>query len=254
MKLRMLLAALCVAALLPSNAAAAVSPAPFTVDSRVVVSSLMAIADGHIRTMEDSLDLVAASEEARSGDWNRIKPLLARAGKVNVEAGLAYVKADGSLWTVALGRQTINIADRPYFKTAMAGTTVVGEMVMSRSTGRPVANIAVPVKGASGKVTGLVVAAVYLDSLSKLVKQEMGLDASDIFFSFNADALIGINWDPKQIFLEARKLSPDIDRAFGVMLAHDAGVESYTHRGATRTVVYRKSAYTGWWYAFGVVR
>lgn len=254
MKIRPLLATLCVAALLPSAAAAAVPSGPFSVDARIVVSSLMAITDGHVRAIEDSLDLIATSEEARSGDWTRIRPLLDRAAKTNVDAGFAYVKPDGSFWTLAGGHQSVNIGDRPYFKTAMAGTPVVAEMVMSRSTNRPVANVAVPVKNANGKVSGLVVAAIYLDSLSKLVKREMGLNADDIFFSFNKNALVGINWDPKQIFLEARKLSPDIDRAFGTMLEHDSGVESYTHRGTTRTVVYRKSSYTGWWYAFGIAR
>lgn len=253
MKVRLLLSAFCVAAMFSSTAAAATPPTSFPVDARIAVASLAAIVDGHMRTLEDSLDLVAASDEARSGDWNRIKPLLARASKINVEAGLAYAQPNGEFWTVQLGRQTANIADRPYFKTAMAGKTVVGAMVMSRSTGRPVANIAVPVEDANGKVTGIVIGAVYLDSLSKLVQQEMALNAADIFFSFNADALVGINWDQKQIFLEARKLSPDIDRAFGQMLAHDSGVESYTHRGKVRTVVYRKSGYTNWWYAFGVV-
>lgn len=242
------------AAIVLAGFASAAVPATFNVDARVVVASLASIVDGHFRTMEDSLDLVAATPEARSGDWAQIRPLLARAGKINVEAGLAYATPSGSFWTIAQGHQTVNIADRPYFTAAMAGKTVVAEMVLSRTTGRPVANIAVPVKDASGKVTGIVIAAVYLDSLSKLVQHEMALDSHDIFFSFNANALVGLNWDQKQIFLEARTLSPDIDRAFGQMLAHDSGVESYTHRGATRTIVYRKSNYTGWWYAFGIVR
>ena len=255
MKLRLVLSALCIAAVLSSTASAAIPPAAtFAVDARVVVASLASIVDGHFRTMEDSLDLVAATPEAHSGDRAQIKPLLERAGKINVEAGLAYATPSGSFWTIAQGRQTVNIADRPYFKTAMTGKTVVAEMVRSRTTGRPVANIAVPVKDASGKVTGVVIAAIYLDSLSRLVQREMALDSHDIFFSFNANALVGLNWDQKQIFREARKLSPDIDRAFGQMLAHDSGIESYTHRGATRTVVYRKSNYTGWWYAFGIVR
>jgi len=254
MKLRLLLAVLCIASLFSSPGSAAVAPPAFTVDARVVVASLASIVDGHFRTMEDSLDLVAATPEARSGDWAQIKPLLERTGKINVEAGLAYATPSGSFWTIAQGRQTVKIADRPYFRSALAGKTVVAEMVRSRTTGRPVANIAVPVKDAAGKVTGIVIAAIYLDSLSKLVQHEMALDSHDIFFSFNANALVGLNWDQKQIFLEARTLSPDIDRAFGQMLAHDAGVESYTHHGATRTVVYRKSNYTGWWYAFGTVR
>jgi hypothetical protein len=253
MKLRLLLPALCIVAMLSSTASAATPPASFPVDARIAVASLMSIVDGHMHALEDSLDLIAASDEARSGDWNHIKPLLVRAGKGNVDAVLAYVKSDGSYWTVQSGLQTANLADRPYFKPAMAGETLIGGMNTSRSTGRAVADVIVPVKGTNGKVTGIVLGAVYLDSLSKLVQQEMALDPNDIFFSFNSDALVGINWDQKQIFLEARKLSPDIDRAFGQMLAHDSGVESYTHRGQVRTVVYRKSSYTNWWYAFGVV-
>ena len=52
------------------------------------------------------------------------------------------VLAISAFWSIAKGRETVTIADRPYFKAAMAGKTVVAEMVRSRTTGRPVANIA----------------------------------------------------------------------------------------------------------------
>ena len=40
-------------------------------------------------------------------------------------------------------------------------------------------------------------------------------------------------------------------RAFTKILSSDEGVVRYTFRGRERTMLYRKSPVTGWWYAFG---
>lgn len=253
MILRVTKSALC----LLTFAAAVAAPAPaapaITIDARVAVASLMSLADGHFKTMADTLETLADTDEARSGNWDRIRGLLAQAGRTNVAAVLTYARPDGTYWTVQSGLQTAKISDRAYFREAMGGQTVIGQLVKSRSTGRPVAVIAVPVFGGSHRVTGILGAAVYLDSLSALLKREMALNDNDIFYSFDANALVGVNWDPKQIMLEPRRMSPELDRAFGEMLKHDSGVETYPHRGKYRTVVYVKSPVTRWWYAFGVV-
>src|SRR4030065_1811467 len=90
-----------------------------------------------------SLELIASTPEAKNKDWNGIKPYLKQ-----LEAGLSaiyfWVLPDGNYYSVALDYTNLNLADRPYFKTLMAGNPVKGFPIHSRSSGKKSALIAVP--------------------------------------------------------------------------------------------------------------
>jgi hypothetical protein len=43
-------------------------------------------------------------------------------------------------------------------------------------------------------------------------------------------------------------------KAFTEMLANSVGTVTYSFRGRQRTVLYRKSPVTGWWYGLGVLQ
>jgi hypothetical protein len=61
-------------------------------------------------------------------------------------------------------------------------------------------------------------------------------------------------YDRGLIFVEPKELGEEVERAFAEMLSHEEGAVTYTFRDKQRTVLYRKSSLTGWWYAFGVVQ
>jgi hypothetical protein len=42
-------------------------------------------------------------------------------------------------------------------------------------------------------------------------------------------------------------------RAFSEMLSGRGGTVTYNFRGSRRTVLYRKSDVSGWWYGFGAI-
>ncbi|MFJ8265688.1 methyl-accepting chemotaxis protein [Peribacillus asahii] len=54
-----------------------------------------------------------------------------------------------------LRNQTNNYKDRDYFKGAMAGKVTIGKMVMSKTSGKPVVVIGVPIKNDAGQVRGV---------------------------------------------------------------------------------------------------
>lgn len=57
------------------------------------------------------------------------------------------------------------------------------------------------------------------------------------------------------IFTEPMKLGDEgMRNAFTEILSGEEGVVTYTFRGSRRTVLYRKSPVSGWWYGFGVLR
>ena len=225
----------------------------FPVDGRVALASLIALSDGHLQKMADSLRLVAATDAARSADWEKIKGPLSEVEKINVPALIWFALPDGSFWTAQEGRSRESLATRPYFPRVLAGQTVIGDLVVSKTTGKSVAIIAVPILRRDKSVAGALGCSVYLDKLSALLEQEMDLDSSVIFYSFDAAPLLALVWDPGLIFVEPKKLGEEVSRAFTEMLSKEQGIVKYKFRGESRTVLYRKSPLTGWRYAFGLV-
>lgn len=225
-----------------------------TIQGKIGLASLVALSDAHLKAMADSLYVLAGSRAARSGEWRLIKGPLARVAKRNVAALNWFATPDGSYWSVQNGKEAGNLTGRHYFPRVLKGHTVIGDMVVSKSTDNPVAIVAVPVRGESGSVVGVLGASVYLDKLSVRLGREMALDKGVIFYSLDHTGRVGLNWDPSLIFLKAQRSGDDgLTRAMREILSKEHGTVSYRFRGRERRVLFRRSALTGWWLVFGVV-
>jgi hypothetical protein len=76
-----------------------------------------------------------------------------------------------------------------------------------------------------------------------------------LFFAIDSTPRGAIHSDPAMVFTEPMRLGDEgMRKAFTEMLANSEGAVTYTFRGRQRTVLYRKSPVTGWWYALGVLR
>jgi hypothetical protein len=237
----------------PDGAEQGTTPA-FVVDGEIALRTLMALGDAHLRKMADMLQVLAGTDAARSADWDRVRAPLAEVAERNVPAVNWFALPDGSYWSIQEGRAPGNLSDRAYWPRVMAGETVIGDLVVSRATGRNVAIVAVPVLGRDNGVVGALGASVHLDSLSARIGQEMGLGPNHLFYSLDTEPLVGLHVDPQTIFLHPlEEGDPDVERAMREILSRDEGVVSYPFRGTQRTVLFRRSPVTGWWYAFGVL-
>jgi hypothetical protein len=238
------------------RAPAVSGPTPaVTVDGHVALHSFVALSDAHLQKLADAMRMLATTDAARSADWQRIGAPLAEVARMNVPAVNWFARPDGSYWSVQEGRATANLSDRPYWPRLMAGQTVIGDLVASRATGKSSAIVAVPVRGAEGLIVGVLGSSVYLDSLSLRIEREMQLEPDHLFFSLDAEPLVGLNSNPQIIFLRPlEEGDPELATAMRQILSREEGVVSYRFRGAPRTVLYRKSLVTGWWYGFGVLQ
>jgi hypothetical protein len=226
-----------------------------TVDGKVALAALIALSDGYLVKLADSMKMLAATPEAQSADWQRIKGPLAQAAQLNITALDWFALPDGSYWSVQEGKAAGNLSTRAYFPRLLAGKKVIGDLVVSRATGRSVAIVAVPVVRPDGSVAAVLGASVYLDQLGARLEREMDLDGTMIFYSFDAQPLVGLDWDPGLIFVDPTRLlgQEDLARAIREMMTKSEGEASYLFRGKRRTVLFRKSPVTGWWYAFGLI-
>ncbi|HSQ32265.1 MAG TPA: hypothetical protein VLN49_20560 [Gemmatimonadaceae bacterium] len=220
----------------------------------MALATLMALSDGHLQQIVAQFEVLANTNEARSADWELIRAPLSVVARNSVPALMWFALPDGSYWSVPGGQAAGNLSDRQYWPRLTSGRTVIGDLVASKATGKSSAIVAVPVRSADGTIVGFFGSSVYLDSLSLILKRELDLQPDQIFFSIDATPIGALQDDPAQIFLDPYALGePELERAITEMLARNEGVVTYRFRGKRRTVLYRKSAVTGWWYAFGHV-
>ncbi|MDP2316983.1 MAG: cache domain-containing protein [Pseudomonadota bacterium] len=173
--------------------------------------------------------------------------------EANLSGVYWYARPDGSYWTLEAGKAEANLADRSYFQRALRGEAVLGELVVSKSTAANVGVVAMPVRGRDGAVSGVIGVSVYLDQLSDRLREEMGLSEDVLFYAFDEQNRLALHSETEKLFLRAGELGPQVEEAFREIQTRKEGVISYTLEDRPRTVVFRQSPVTGWWYAFGVI-
>lgn len=238
----------------PAQAGGRGPQAEILVSGDVALSALTTLGDGYLQRLADYFTLFAATTEARSSNWELIRAPLGAIAERNVSALVWFALPDGSYWSVQQGKSDGNLLDREYFIHVLAGETVIGPLVVSKATGRSTAIVAVPVQVETGAITGVLGASVYLDELSQRLDDEMALGEGTIFYSFDATPLLALQWDPSLIFVDPSSLGPEIRDAFEFMLSRSEGTVRYRFGNQWRTVIFRRSQVTGWWYALGVVQ
>jgi hypothetical protein len=248
--LKRLFAVIFVAMLCAGTARAA---APFQVNGDVGLSALIALSDGRMQSLASVLEAIAESPSVQTGQWNQIQRPLREAEALGIPGVLLFAAPNGTYWTVSGGKMSANIADRDYFKTAMAGRVSIGDLVTSRSTGKAQTIVAVPVRNAGGTVIGVLAGSIFLEELSAQLKAELGIGSNVVFWAIDGTGKIAIHSDASNLFVEPRKMSPALAKVGDEMLSNDSGTMTYAFRGAERTIVYRKSGVSGWRYGFGVV-
>jgi len=193
-------------------------------DTNMGVSALAALADSHIRSFVSSMEALAETAEAESGNWEEMVGLLDRVGETQVPAALWFVLPDGSYFTVDLGKTDKNLSDRSYFPSLMAGNTVLGDLVVSKSTGKKSLIAAVPVMR-EGEVIGGLGASIFLDDLSEILVEELEMPDDMLFCATTEKGEVALHSNPELILDE----NPDLPK----------------------NAVFKTSSLTGWRFALG---
>lgn len=235
-----------------SEEAAPAGGSGLNVDGAVGLSAAVSLAESHIQSLVSSMEALAMTKEVRAGDWEGMRELLARFQQGQIPALIWFVLPDGSYYSVDQGKTSANLSDRSYFPGLMAGNTVLGDLVVSKSTGKKSMIAAVPVKS-NDKVIGGLGASVYLDSLSELLVQELGLTNGMVFYAVNGQGDIVLHRDTKWLMEKASALgSQAFTDAVAEMASQKEGKITYKLEGASETVVYKTSSLTGWCFALGI--
>ena len=176
-------------------------------DIKMGVSALVALADSHIASYVNSMEALAMTQEVQSGDWDEMVGLLAMVEQAQVQGTMWFVLPDGSYFTVEMGKTNLNLSDRAYFPRLMAGNNVLGDLVISKSTGKKSLIAAVPVKR-EGEVIGGLGTSISLDGLSTTLAEELQLPDDMVFYATTADNKVALHSDTELILAE----NPDLPK------------------------------------------
>lgn len=222
-------------------------------DMRILLNAYSAFTDEYCGSIIRDLRLLASTSEVRSGKWEVMNGLLAEFDKGGIAAAAVwYARTDGSYYTVKDGSTGISLADRPYFPGLVAGGEVAGELVISRSTGKRTAVIAVPVR-IGDKITGALGVSLSVDDVSRILNEKMGLPPNFVFYALDSKGRVSLHGKPELIFVYPSDLgSETLNEAVKKMMSEDEGVVTYEFQGK-KTVYFKKSPLTGWVYALGLI-
>jgi hypothetical protein len=176
-------------------------------DIKMGVSALVALADSHIASYVNSMEALAMTQEVQSGDWDEMVSLLAMVEQAQVQGTMWFVLPDGSYFTVEMGKTNLNLSDRAYFPRLMAGNNVLGDLVISKSTGKKSLIAAVPVKR-EGEVIGGLGTSIFLDGLSTTLAEELQLPDDMVFYATTTDNKEALHSDTELILAE----NPDLPK------------------------------------------
>lgn len=235
----------------PGEEEAAAPAFEVEMDAETALAGMIALAESELAGVTTSLEVLALTEEVRSGEWEAMKILLGALQQEGPPCTLWFARPDGSCCTVSLGLTDKNLLDRPYFPKVMGGERSVGELVVSRSTGRKSVIVAVPVRR-DDQVIGMLGASVFLDDFSRRLKEQMQLPKDVIFYALNDAGQTALNWNVDLIFQDpSEQGSASLSRAVEEILSTPRGKVEYTFNDRLRRVVFGTSPLTGWHFALG---
>ena len=219
-------------------------------DAQSRLSAFVSYTDLRIRSVQQSLEILASTAEAQSGRWENMRGLLNGYQKSDDGLVIWYSRPDGTYYTADKGLMDAKLSDRSYFPDLLAGRKVVGALVVSKSTGQRSAVVAIPMK-ASGRIVGAIGASLFLDKLSDQVASTLALPPDASFFTLAPDGLTVLHRKTDRHFLDPRELgSETLKKAANEMLSKTSGETTYEFDNVTKKAIYRTSPLTQWKFAF----
>ena len=211
--------------------------------SQTLLPVFSALTGTRIHGISAAMATLAITGELESGDWDRIRPLLARLEAEYPEARFWYARPDGSYYTTVDNLMSVNIRDRPYFPEVLAGKTSIGTIVLGKSTGKCSAIVAVPVR-AGGTVSGIVGASVSCDSLEEELFRDFVLPEGYYAFAVDSEGMPVMDSLPQRIFSLDEGVRSQV-------VGLKEGEVRYRDEGALHEAVFMTEGLTGWKVAIG---
>jgi hypothetical protein len=224
--------------------------APVKLEPEVALGALMGLVEEHLEGILRTEKVIAATTEAKSASWDAVRPLLdSFSQELPTDATVWFMMTDGSYYSTAKGGLTDqNLRDRAYFPKLMAGQDVLGELVISKSTGQRSIIVAAPVV-ASGTLVAAVGVSVDAVKLAEVLNSSMMLPESAYFYALDSNTKIALHRYQARMFQTVAEVGDEsLGDAFKAVMGKERGVFDYSLNGKKMTSIFRKSPALGWYF------
>ena len=164
--------------------------------------------------------------------------------------GIFIANAKGDLYTGILDSgkkyKGSNISSRPYFQSALqSGKDVFSDVVISKSTGKPIAVACVPIKGFGGKFTGALGLVIKADYLTQLVADRQIGETGYGYMINDKGTVIAHPKSDLILKLDVNTIN-EMSSINKRMLAGETGVAEYTFKGVPKIAGFAPVGVNGW--------
>ncbi len=196
---------ICLALLLVVTGCGGDTGSSVNIDAKVGVSSVAALTEARVEGLASSMEIMALTDEVKSCDWDTMKGLLTEFEQTSIPLLAWFALPDGSYFTVDTGKASGNLNDRSYFPKVMSGEVAIGDLIVSKATGKASVVVVVPVKE-NGVVIGALGSSIYLDELSRSITKNLSLPNDVFFAAVNASGTIALHSNTSLIMGNASAL------------------------------------------------
>lgn len=187
------------------------------------------------------LQTLSYTDQVRSGNWEKMKPLLVERENAEQAGRIWYLLPDGSYCTTVDDLTSKNLKSRSYFPGLIAGNSVLGSVVVSKSTGKPVAVVAAPIIK-NDKVAGALGTSIYMQEINDEIRDTFPLQSNQMFFAVANDGVISLHSDDEWIGQQIGNINSDLESN----LVKDSGECNFTFDGKDWHAVWTTAPKTGW--------
>ena len=224
---------------------------PQQVDARIALHGIRALAEWRLHDVASMLSLIVATDAVKSGVWDNMTGVLQALAATIPANAIWFVRPDGFYYTVDGGYTGLNLSDRSYFPGLMAGQTVLGTLVISRSTNKRSVIVAQPVRIAN-QVIGGVGVSYSVDQLSLEIDQTTQVPPAAVFYALDMNGQTALHRNPNLMFEYPSDMGSDtLKSAVAQMLSQPSGTVEYIFQDMHKTVLFEKSSVLGWVFAVG---
>ncbi len=210
------------------------------------VEKLVIDLDGKLNAYKKGIEVLAATDEVKSMDRAVAEGyLLQRKDLFQDFLYIMIADTTGNYYTTLGGSG--NISDRDYFQEVMkTGNFVVGDPVVSKSTGKNIVVISTPIRDAKGNIIGMCSGSLELATLCDMISTEK-LGETGYAYMIDKNGRVIAHPDEELIFTsllehESQSLA-EISRK---MAGGGSGVEYYEFEGEKKIAAYQPLSMASW--------
>lgn len=156
------------------------------------------------------------------------------------------VGLDGKIFAASQEKYIgVSIADRQYFKDAIAGKTHIGKVGLNKVSGKAFVPVAAPIYSKDGRIVGMISNTLDIEPLVDLIA-DTKMGKSGYAFMVGSDGVFIAHPVREKIFKSGIAGLKGMEKVAGMMTAGQSGVEDYTYEGIAKTCGFAPVELAGW--------